>query len=213
MIIITPSYSTPGCTTPNCESEARELRFDDETGRINKGMGIDVLRSIAASTKRDCSSPMCWFRPGKRESHQVRSNDELSNEANVNEGREAKESDQSCRSPMCWFRGKKRSMKRAEMAKRKAALKKLLQKIKALKEKKTRQVSEDGCDSPMCWFRPGRELEDLQHGKTAKYDRELHVIQEAVKREVEKRLRTTDAKKISKRFTDEVENTNEEMKY
>ena len=142
------------------------------------GFGIDISRSIHTKPKRsDCTSPMCWFRPGgKRESSVHR----------LNVGRETEQIDKQCKSPMCWFRGKRRSGETSTMVRKNAKWKKFLQQIRALTKKKTRQVSEDGCDSPMCWFRPGREIKEYDYEKIMNYIREVNALKEAMKRELEK---------------------------
>lgn len=189
-------FMFPDCTSSSCERESKDFALDD--AQDSSAFGKDNFRSILTTSKRDCSSPMCWFRPGRR-----------SSDRNVPDGKE--DSDQSCKSPMCWFRGKKRSSKMdgGEGKRRQQMLKKFLQGIKTLKNKNTRQVSEDGCESPMCWFRPGREAEDLENKKVPKYAREIHAIKEFMRREAARRfhLKATD-KMLSKRGM-----TDDEIKY
>ena len=165
----------------NCGYEAKQVRLAEKVEAMKDRLGIDLSKSLVASHKRgDCTSPMCWFRPGKRNSYNHL----------LNKAREMNKSDRSCKSPMCWFRGKRRSGKIVDMATKKAAWKHFLQKIKALKGNKARQVSEDGCNSPMCWFRPGREANTLDYGKTLNYVREVNAIKEAVKKELGKQFQS-----------------------
>ena len=157
---------------------------------MKDGLGMDPSKSLDAKYKRgDCTSPMCWFRPGKRDSYNHP----------LNRAREMKKNDKSCKSPMCWFRGKRRSGKIVDMATKKAAWKHFLQQIKTLKGNKVRQVSEDGCNSPMCWFRPGREAKRFDYGKTLKFIREVNAIKEAMKKDLGKQFESWGKKESKER--------------
>jgi len=167
------------CTSVSCANAAKQLRSDETAGEMINDFKINLSSSKAVQAKRDCTSPMCWFRPGKRESY----------DHPTNMDREVKKFDKSCNSPMCWFRSRRRNIKLTDMATRKAAWRNLLQTVRELKENKARQASNNnkGCDSPMCWFRPGREVQKINHEKMLNYIREVRELKEALKREMEKK--------------------------
>ncbi len=95
-----------GCTKSDCDRRESKLNFDEGPPAMEV-----AKKEERSNSKKGCSSPMCWFRPGKREGLEPPES-VISSRQQKSEARDEK----GCNSPMCIFRaGRKRQLKHRPM--------------------------------------------------------------------------------------------------